>query len=173
MVIPQQISSKIRSISEAKTQIKIWKKEGKVIVFTNGVFDIQHPGHVTYLQNALEHGDKLVIGLNNDQSVKSLNKAADRPINDEFSRAIMLAALESTSLIVLFPESTPLNLIKELMPDILVKGGDYDENANEGDPRYIVGSQEVNANGGKTKCIDFLPGYSSTSIINKIKGIDG
>jgi len=160
-------------LHEAKEQIKNWKNASEKIVFTNGVFDIQHPGHVSYLQSASELGDKLVIGLNSDQSVKSLNKGVNRPINNEDSRAIMLAALESTSMIVLFSESTPLDLIKELMPNVLVKGGDYEVNVEEDNPKYIVGSKEVISNGGKVKCIDFLPGYSTTSIINKIKGLDG
>jgi len=154
-------------------QIKIWKEEGESIVFTNGVFDIQHPGHVSYLQNAASLGNRLVIGLNDDASVRSLGKGDDRPINNQGFRAIMLAGLESSSLVVLFSENTPLELIKCLCPDILVKGGDYDIEANPGDKKYIVGSKEVRANGGTVKCIDFLPGYSTTAIINKIKGLDG
>jgi len=141
--------------------VNTWQKEGKKVVFTNGVFDLLHIGHVTYLAKAAELGDKLIIGLNTDSSVKRI-KGESRPINDQNSRAALLASLFFVDGVVLFDEDTPLNLISYLLPDILVKGADYSiEN--------IVGAKEVIANGGEVKTITFVKGYSSTSIIKKIK----
>ncbi|HWD87558.1 MAG TPA: D-glycero-beta-D-manno-heptose 1-phosphate adenylyltransferase [Mucilaginibacter sp.] len=144
-----------------KARVAGWQQEGKKVVFTNGVFDLLHIGHITYLAKASELGDKLVIGLNSDISVKRI-KGDDRPVNDQNSRAALLAALFFVDGIVLFEENTPLNLITSLMPNILVKGADY---AIEN----IVGANEVMARGGEVKTIDFVEGYSSTSIINKIR----
>ncbi len=132
---------------------------GKKIIFTNGCFDILHPGHVHLLSAAKELGDLLVVGLNSDASVKKL-KGESRPVMDEHSRAVMLASLEWVDFVVLFSEETPFNLIREVGPDVLVKGGDYH-------PDQIVGSDFVNKKGGKTVTIPFLEGYSSTKFINK------
>jgi rfaE bifunctional protein nucleotidyltransferase chain/domain len=159
--IEKTLIDKICDISVMKARIAAWKQEGKKVVFTNGVFDLLHIGHITYLAKASELGDKLVIGLNSDRSVRRI-KGNDRPVNDQGSRAALLAALFFVEGIVLFEEDTPLNLITALMPDILVKGADY---AIEN----IVGATEVIANGGEVKTIDFVEGYSSTSIINKIR----
>jgi len=138
-----------------------WQDEGKKVVFTNGVFDLLHIGHITYLAKASELGDKLVIGLNSDSSTKRI-KGEGRPVNDQNNRAALLAALFFVDAVVVFEEDTPLNLISTLMPDILVKGADYSvEN--------IVGAKEVIANGGEVKTINFVEGYSSTSIIEKIR----
>src|SRR6201985_2678474 len=138
-----------------------WKNDGQKVVFTNGVFDLLHIGHITYMAKAAELGDKLIIGLNSDSSVKRI-KGDDRPVNDQNSRAALLAALFFVDAIVVFEEDTPINLITALMPDILVKGADYSiEN--------IVGAKEVMENGGEVKTITFVDGYSSTSIINKIR----
>jgi len=157
----KKLLGKISDLQKLKTTVAAWKNEGKKVVFTNGVFDLLHIGHVTYLAKAAELGDKLIIGLNSDSSVKRI-KGEGRPINDENSRAALLAALFFVDAVVLFGEDTPINLITTLMPDILVKGADY---AVEN----IVGSKEVIANGGEVKTIDFVEGYSSSSIIQKIR----
>jgi len=159
--LEQTLLSKINDLLSLKASIKQWQSEGKKVVFTNGVFDLLHIGHITYMAKAAELGDKLVIGLNSDSSVKRI-KGEDRPVNDQNSRAALLAALFFVDAIVVFEEDTPINIITTLMPDILVKGADYSiEN--------IVGAKEVIANGGEVKTIDFVEGYSSTSIIKKIR----
>jgi rfaE bifunctional protein nucleotidyltransferase chain/domain len=152
---------KICDLEKMKDQISAWKKEGQKVVFTNGVFDLLHIGHLTYLAKAAELGDKLILGLNSDSSVKRI-KGDDRPVNDENSRAALLAALFFVDAVVLFSEDTPINVITTLMPDILVKGADYTVD-------NIVGAKEVIANGGEVKTINFVEGYSSTSIIQKIR----
>ncbi|MBS1522612.1 MAG: D-glycero-beta-D-manno-heptose 1-phosphate adenylyltransferase [Bacteroidetes bacterium] len=153
--------NKISDLQSLKASIMKWQTEGKKVVFTNGVFDLLHIGHITYMAKAAELGDKLVIGLNSDRSVKRI-KGEDRPVNDQNSRAALLAALFFVDAIVVFEEDTPINVITTLIPDILVKGADYSiEN--------IVGAKEVIANGGEVKTIDFVEGYSSTSIIKKIR----
>ena len=137
------------------------KAERKKIVFTNGCFDLLHVGHVRYLAQAKKLGDFLIIGLNSDSSVKEL-KGEDRPINSFEDRATLLSAIESVDLVIMFEEQTPENLIKDIVPDILVKGGDY--NIED-----IVGYQTVMQNGGQVKTLSFYNGYSSTNYINKIK----
>jgi len=159
--IEKTLLDKISDLPKLKSLVASWKNEGKKVVFTNGVFDLLHIGHITYLAKASELGDKLVIGLNSDSSVKRI-KGDDRPVNDQNSRAALLAALFFVDAIVLFEEDTPLNLISSLLPDILVKGADY---AVEN----IVGAKEVMANGGEVKTINFVEGFSSTSIIQKIR----
>lgn len=133
---------------------------GKKIVFTNGCFDVLHYGHVDYLQKAKELGDILVIGLNSDSSVKQL-KGETRPINPEWARAGVLSALEAVDFVIIFPEETPKNLIDSILPDILVKGGDYSIDK-------IVGADTVQKNGGKVITIDFVEGFSSTNTIQKM-----
>ncbi|MDB5011073.1 MAG: rfaE2 [Mucilaginibacter sp.] len=160
--LEQTLLSKIYDLSSLKAKLSSWKAEGNKVVFTNGVFDLLHIGHITYMAKAAELGDKLIIGLNSDSSVKRI-KGEGRPVNDQNSRAILLAALFFVDAIVVFEEDTPQQLISTLLPDILVKGADY---AIEN----IVGGKEVIANGGEVKTIDFVDGYSSTSIIQKIKG---
>jgi len=159
--LEKTLLDKIEPLALLKTTVTAWQKEGKKVVFTNGVFDLLHLGHVTYLAKAAELGDKLIIGLNADSSVKRI-KGEDRPINDQNNRAALLAALFFVDSVVLFEEDTPLNLISSLLPNILVKGADYTID-------NIVGAKEVIANGGEVKTITFVEGYSSTSIINKIK----
>ncbi|PJJ84534.1 D-glycero-beta-D-manno-heptose 1-phosphate adenylyltransferase [Mucilaginibacter auburnensis] len=154
--------NKITDIASLKRKIAMWKFQGEKVVFSNGVFDLLHTGHITYLTKAAELGERLIIGLNTDSSVKRL-KGPERPVNDQNSRALLLAALFFVDAIVLFDDDTPLNLITELQPDILVKGADYTIDK-------IVGAKEVLANGGEVKTIDFVDGFSSTSIIQKIKG---
>ncbi len=136
------------------------KSEGKKIVFTNGCFDLLHVGHIKYLSKAKDLGDILIIGLNSDKSVKKL-KGNNRPINSFEDRAKLLAALKSVDLVIMFEEQTPENLIKEIIPDVLVKGGDYDI-------EEIVGYQTVIDNGGQVKTLSFYDGYSSTNYIDKI-----
>jgi rfaE bifunctional protein nucleotidyltransferase chain/domain len=159
--IKQALSQKIFSKDDLVAQSKIWKAEGKKIVFTNGCFDIVHPGHIAYLGDAANLGDILIIGLNTDQSVCKL-KGENRPINNEFSRTQLIASMFFVDAVVLFDEDTPLNLITAIKPDVLVKGGDYNLD-------NIVGAKETLANGGEVKVLTFLPGYSSTAIIEKIK----
>lgn len=151
-------------------QLEHWKKDGKKIVFTNGVFDILHVGHVTYLQQAKSLGDVLIVGLNDDDSVRKLNKGPERPINDEQSRKKVLEALRAVDGVVIFKEDTPLELILSIQPDVLVKGGDY--NPHQTDPthkQYMVGSKEVRSWGGSVEVIDFVAGFSTTSVVNKLK----
>ena len=159
--IEKTLLYKICDLPQMQSQVTAWQREGKKVVFTNGVFDLLHIGHITYLAKASELGDKLIIGLNADSSVRRI-KGEDRPVNDQNSRAALLAALFFVDGIVVFEENTPLKLISTLLPDILVKGADY---AIEN----IVGGKEVIANGGEVKTIDFVEGYSSTSIIQKIR----
>jgi len=159
--IEKTLLGKIRDQDAVGSQVRSWQNEGKKVVFTNGVFDLLHIGHITYLAKAAELGDKLIIGLNSDNSVKRI-KGEDRPVNDQNSRAALLAALFFVDAITLFEEDTPFNLITGLLPDILVKGADYSV-------EQIVGAKEVLANGGAVKTINFVEGYSSTSIINKIR----
>ena len=140
--------------------IKKIKAERKKIVFTNGCFDLLHVGHIRYLSQAKKLGNFLIIGLNSDRSVKNL-KGKDRPINSFEDRATLLLALNSVDLVIKFEEKTPENLIKEIVPDILVKGGDY--NIED-----IVGYHTVVQNGGQVKTLSFYDDYSSTNYINKI-----
>jgi rfaE bifunctional protein nucleotidyltransferase chain/domain len=159
--IEKTLLNKISDLAPLKNMVISWQASGKKVVFTNGVFDLLHIGHITYLAKAAELGDKLIIGLNSDSSVKRI-KGESRPVNDQNSRAVLLAALFFVDTITVFEEDTPHHLITTLMPDILVKGADYSvEN--------IVGAKEVIANGGEVKTINFVDGYSSTSIIQKIK----
>jgi len=159
--LEQTLVDKIQTLPSLKAKLTDWRGEGNKVVFTNGVFDLLHIGHITYMAKAAELGDKLIIGLNSDASVKRI-KGEDRPVNDQNSRAVLLAALFFVDAIVIFEEDTPQQLITSLLPDILVKGADY---AIEN----IVGGKEVIANGGEVKTIDFVGGYSSTSIIQKIR----
>jgi len=157
----QNIKSKIFSLDKLKNQVNAWKKAGKKVVFTNGCFDIIHRGHIEVLALTANLGDKLIIGINSDQSIQKL-KGEDRPIIDEQSRAILLAALRFVDAIVLFSDDTPLNLISTLLPNVLAKGGDYEIET-------IVGHEIVQQNGGEVILVPFLDGFSSTNIIDKIK----
>ncbi len=157
------IKSKIFSKESLKYQLAIWRFLSKKIVFTNGCFDILHLGHIDYLSKAAEFGNVLIVGLNSDDSVRTI-KGINRPINDENSRAMILASLGFVSAVILFDEDTPYNLIKFVQPDVLIKGSDYK-------PEDIVGYDIVKAKGGVIETIDFLNGYSTTSIIDKIKKI--
>ena len=137
------------------------KKDSKKVVFTNGCFDILHAGHVIYLQEAKKLGDKLIVGINSDSSVKKL-KGKGRPINSLSARITTLAALESVDWVVPFSSETPLSLIQAIMPDILVKGKDYKSS-------QIVGALEVKSYGGKVKTIKMVKGFSTSKLIKQIK----
>ena len=161
MSFHNQLKEKIVSQDQALKELKTWREKNKKIVFTNGCFDIIHPGHIDYLSQARDLGDILVLGLNTDQSVRRLNKGSNRPINDERTRAYVLAGLASVDLIVFFDEQTPYNLIKLLQPNVLVKGNDYEV-------EKIIGFDILKENGGQVITIPFLEGYSTSSLIKKI-----
>ena len=146
-----------------KLQLATIRFRPKKIVFTNGVFDLLHLGHIDYLSKAKDLGNFLVVGVNSDKSARELGKGANRPIKDEVSRSTIMAALRFVDMVIIFDEETPYELIKLVQPDVLVKGSDY--NLDE-----IVGSDIVTAKGGEVVTIDFLPGYSTTAIEKKIKG---
>ncbi len=156
-----QIAEKILSHKNLEEKIHHWKKENKSIVFTNGCFDILHYGHIHFLSQAKDLGDILIVGLNSTNSVQRL-KGKNRPINDEKTRAFVLASLAFIDAIIFFDEDTPLELIKKIQPHILVKGGDY--KAEE-----IVGYPEVKKNKGEVKILSFIEGYSTSKIEAKIK----
>ena len=134
----------------------------KPVVLTNGVFDVLHCGHATYLAHARAMGGSLVVALNTDASARRLGKGPDRPLNNEQDRAVMMAALESVSLVTWFDENTPLELIAELRPDLLVKGGDYNMDT-------LAETAVVKAYGGAAQAIPFVDGYSTTALVNKIR----
>jgi rfaE bifunctional protein nucleotidyltransferase chain/domain len=158
----QHIKKKIYAdLASVSAQAKKWKAKAETVVFTNGCFDLLHLGHITYLAESAALGNKLIVAINSDASVKRL-KGINRPINDEHSRAVMLAAFFFIDAIIVFDEDTPLLTIESIMPDVLVKGGDYTI-------PQIVGATEVMANGGEVRVLDFVPGYSSTNIINRIR----
>ncbi|HHH53798.1 MAG TPA: D-glycero-beta-D-manno-heptose 1-phosphate adenylyltransferase [Bacteroidetes bacterium] len=140
--------------------IKEWQKSNKKIVFTNGCFDLLHSGHIAYLNEAAGLGDKLVVGLNSDLSVRNI-KGETRPIKTQQCRADILAFMSVVDLVVIFDEDTPFGLIEKIVPDVLVKGGDWK-------PEQIVGSDIVLKNGGKVKSLSYIKGYSSSKIIEKI-----
>jgi len=156
------IQQKIKSAKQLKLIVDDWKLSNKKIVFTNGVFDLLHLGHVDYLGKAKDSGDRLIVGVNSDISAKRLGKGSNRPITDEKSRSTIIAALQFVDAVVLFDEDTPYELIKNIQPDILVKGSDYK-------PEDIIGYDVVMKVGGTIKTIDFLLGYSTTAIENRIK----
>ncbi|MBO9565831.1 MAG: D-glycero-beta-D-manno-heptose 1-phosphate adenylyltransferase [Niastella sp.] len=154
------IEKKIFTLPELVKRIAQWRVLGKTIAFTNGVFDIMHRGHIASLSQAASEADLLVVGLNSDASTKRL-KGDSRPVNDEQARCIVMASLLMVDAVVLFEEDTPLELIKAVMPDVLVKGGDYTE-------EQIVGAKEVKANGGKVVINPIVEGFSTTGLIGKI-----
>ena len=158
----EKVKNKIYTNGKAAERVlNSWRKAGEKIVFTNGCFDIVHLGHIEILSKASDLGSKLIIGLNSDLSVKRI-KGSGRPHQDEYSRSLILASFEFVDLIIFFAEDTPINLIQSIKPDILVKGGDYN-------PSEIVGYEFVTKNKGKVVVIKFVEGYSTTSIIKRIK----
>jgi D-beta-D-heptose 7-phosphate kinase/D-beta-D-heptose 1-phosphate adenosyltransferase len=157
----QAIPAKILTRAELQKQAVRWRLQNKKIVFTNGVFDILHEGHIASLSEAASYGDILVVGLNSDASVKRL-KGPERPLNREQARALLLASLVMTDVIVVFEEDTPRELITSFMPDVLVKGGDYTV-------EQIAGAKEVLAAGGQVKIAAIVEGISTTGIIEKMR----
>ncbi|NNF33842.1 MAG: D-glycero-beta-D-manno-heptose 1-phosphate adenylyltransferase [Saprospiraceae bacterium] len=153
-----------KSGSEAQPHVQRWKDMGYEVVFTNGCFDILHEGHIQTLTQAAAIGDKLIVGLNSDESVQIL-KGPSRPLNKEKSRSVVLAALEAVDMVVIFSEETPAELLELLIPDVLVKGGDYKKSE-------IVGAELVEKYGGRVEVIPFLKGHSTTGIIKKMKKSD-
>ena len=154
-------SDKIQTWDSIIPEVKSWKERGEKVVFTNGCFDILHLGHADYLEKSRSLGDRLIVGVNTDASVKKL-KGPERPVNPEYARARLLAALEFVDAVILFDEDTPFELISHVIPDILVKGNDYTiEN--------IVGADIVMKHGGEVRTISLVDGFSTTGIIGKIK----
>jgi D-glycero-beta-D-manno-heptose 1-phosphate adenylyltransferase len=156
-LIPQKILT-LQQVIQRSLQ---WRVLSKTIVFTNGVFDIVHPGHIYSLSEAAKEGDVLIVGMNSDASVKRL-KGETRPVNMQQDRSLMLASLVMVDAVVIFEEDTPLELIKAIMPDVLVKGGDYSVD-------QVAGATEVMANGGRVVINPILEGFSTTGIINRAK----
>jgi D-beta-D-heptose 7-phosphate kinase/D-beta-D-heptose 1-phosphate adenosyltransferase len=157
----QSIPTKIYQLHELLQEVKRWRLKNNRIVFTNGVFDILHEGHISSLGEAASHGHILIVGLNSDASVKRL-KGPQRPVNNQESRALVLASLVMTDAVVIFEEDTPLELIKAIMPDVLVKGGDYTV-------EQIAGAKEVIGNGGEVVLAKIIEGISTTGIIEKMR----
>ncbi len=140
-----------------------WRGEQRgPVVFTNGVFDLLHPGHVDLLRGARAEGESLIVGINSDASVRRLGKGEDRPIRGERERALVVAALESVDAVVVFGEDTPLELVRALLPDVIVKGGDYR-------PETVVGADVVRSRGGRVVIIPLTPGESTTAIIERMR----
>jgi rfaE bifunctional protein nucleotidyltransferase chain/domain len=156
----QPIQDKIYNLVDLVKKVDQWRKQGEKIVFTNGCFDLLHTGHLYVLSVARQSGDRLIVGLNNDNSVRKL-KGEGRPVKDEHTRALLLAALQMVDAVVLFGEPTPENLIKTILPDVLVKGGDYSVN-------QVVGSDIVDRDGGQTVIVPFLKGHSTTQLQQSI-----
>lgn len=165
-----RVAEKIVKIDKLEALALRLKTKGRRIVFTNGVFDILHRGHITLLNLASEQGDYLIVGVNSDASVKTLNKGPERPINGEIDRAIVLAGMQCVNAVVIFNESTPFEVVNRIRPDVLVKGGDYDpDQENPTAKDYIVGSGIQRENGKSTISIPLVKGYSTTAIIKKSK----
>ena len=158
---PDFIQNKFFQLPELQRQVTRWKFLGKKIAFTNGCFDILHEGHIFSLSAAAKEADILIVAVNTDRSVKTL-KGPDRPVNSEHSRALMLSALVMVDAVILFDEETPRELIANILPDVIVKGGDYTVD-------QIAGAKEVIANGGRVVINPIIQGFSTTSIINKIQ----
>jgi len=161
MNIQDQICRKIQGLTEGRTLVQQWKSNKEKIVFTNGCFDLIHGGHLQYLMEAKQLGQRLIVGINSNASVGRL-KGFERPVKDQHSRVLLLASLQFVDLVIVFEEDTPIRLIEDLLPDILVKGGDWQ-------PNQIIGSEVVMKNGGEVQSLPFLEGYSTTNYINKIK----
>jgi rfaE bifunctional protein nucleotidyltransferase chain/domain len=153
---------KIVTLAQGIELRKQWKANRDKVVFTNGCFDILHLGHVDYLEKSSEFGTKMIVAVNSDASVRTLEKGVERPVNAEYARARLIAALGFVSMVIIFGDSTPLELIQALQPDVLVKGDDYTIET-------IVGAKEVIAAGGSVKTIALVPDYSTTKIIQKLK----
>lgn len=158
----EAINKKIYTLTDIQKQVASWRVTNKTIAFSNGCFDILHEGHIFSLCAAAKEADYLIVGINSDESVKKL-KGPERPINNEKSRSLLLSNLAIVDAVVIFNEDTPLELIKTILPDVIVKGGDYTI-------EQIVGSKEVLANGGRVVINPIVEGFSTTGIIQHIKG---
>ena len=158
---PVRRNPKILTLDEAAERVAVFKRQGKRVVFTNGCFDLLHPGHTRYLAEARALGDALLVAVNSDRSVREL-KGPDRPVIPQDERAEILAALRVVDYVTIFDDPTPRQLIGRLLPDVLVKGSDWG-------PNNIVGREEVEAAGGRVISIETVPGYSTSAIIEKIK----
>jgi rfaE bifunctional protein nucleotidyltransferase chain/domain len=160
--VSNRTEHKIVTLAQGIELRKQWEANGDKVVFTNGCFDILHLGHVDYLEKSSEFGTQMIVAVNSDASVRTLEKGVERPVNSEYARARLIAALGFVSMVIIFGESTPLELIQALRPDVLVKGDDYTIET-------IVGAKEVIAAGGEVKTIALVPDYSTTKIIQKLK----
>jgi len=160
--VSNRTEHKIVTLAQGIELRKQWKTNGDKVVFTNGCFDILHLGHVDYLEKSSEFGTQMIVAVNSDASVRTLEKGVERPVNAEYARARLIAALGFVSMVIIFGDSTPLELIQSLSPDVLVKGDDYTIET-------IVGAKEVMAAGGSVKTIALVPDYSTTKIIQKLK----
>jgi len=158
--LSRQIAEKIKPLKALKKEIGRFKKSGKIIVFTNGCFDVLHYGHVKYLEEAKKTGDVLIVAVNSDSSVKRI-KGSKRPLVQALDRARLIAALESVDLVTIFTQDTPLETIREVKPDVLIKGADWDKSR-------IAGSSIVSSYGGKIKTIKLVSGRSTSKLIKKI-----
>jgi D-glycero-beta-D-manno-heptose 1-phosphate adenylyltransferase len=154
----------VMSLAEATAWVARLRTTGRTVVFTNGVFDLLHPGHVRYLTEARKQGDVLIVGINSDRSARALEKAPDRPVNPEAERAEVLSALAAVDAVVVFDEETPLDVVSALRPDVLVKGADWAEDA-------IVGRDVVEQRGGRVVRIPIATGYSTTKILEKVRAV--
>jgi rfaE bifunctional protein nucleotidyltransferase chain/domain len=153
---------KIMSWKELEARLLLWRLKDEKIVFSNGCFDIIHRGHVEYLERAKQEGSKLVIGLNSDDSVRRMNKGPGSPFYDQESRAIVISALQFVDAVALFDEDTPLELIKLVKPDVLVKGADYD-------PETVVGADFLKTYGGIVKTVPLTEGFSTSALVRRIR----
>ncbi len=171
MSLFETIKQKIFTVKSIIPILAVWRLKSEKIVFTNGCFDILHPGHAEYLAKAKSEGNRLIVAINSDLSVKKLDKGSSRPIQNEQARALIIASLQAVDAVIIFEDETPLELIKLICPDVLVKGGDYNaEETNSHSKKYIVGSDVVKSNAGKVISIPFVEGYSTSNIEKKIKG---
>jgi D-beta-D-heptose 7-phosphate kinase/D-beta-D-heptose 1-phosphate adenosyltransferase len=162
-MMDEKQTGKVMDLAAMQAKLEEWRTAGQKIVFTNGCFDILHVGHVTLLAQAKALGDKLILGLNSDNSVKRL-KGEQRPVNKESDRAIVLSALASVDAVILFSEDTPQELLQALRPDVLVKGGDYTK-------EQIVGADYIEQQGGQVVIVPFIKGYSTTETLAKIHAL--
>jgi D-glycero-beta-D-manno-heptose 1-phosphate adenylyltransferase len=153
----------VLSLNDVRTRADDWRASGKRIVMTNGVFDLLHPGHVRYLRAARAMGDVLIVAVNSDRSARALEKGPGRPLNAEAERAEILAALESVDAAVVFDEDTPLEIVRAVQPDVLVKGADWA-------PGTIIGADVVEARGGRVERIALAEGYSTSRLVERIRG---
>lgn len=164
------LHNKIVGLEEAVRRVGIWRNAGLKVGFTNGCFDILHQGHIIYLNQAADKVNRLIVAINSDDSVKRLEKGDDRPVNSETARQLVMAGISVADIVIIFNEDTPLELIRTLLPDVVIKGGDYDETMRDANnAKYIVGADIMDQTGGEVATIPFVDGFSTTNIINRLK----